>query len=78
MAWECLGGRLPLFPHRQAAELLKTGRLADPGALVEQVRQIHDTARCLEGENITLRAEALRLRHENEFMLRLINERLLP
>lgn len=38
-------------------------------------RHIEDVASALDREVFTLRAENLRLKHENEFMLRLINQK---
>ncbi len=42
---------------------------------VQKYTHLHEQAMRMDMELVTLRAENLRLKHENEFMLRLINER---
>ena len=42
--------------------------------LAHNYREAHDEAMSLEGQLITARDEAMRLRHENEFMLKLIDK----
>lgn len=64
----------PLFSYKLAAHLARTGN-DQVRALVAEAQKLHTTACELDAHVRTLTAENLRLKHENEFMLRLLNER---
>ncbi len=73
MGWETVNGADLEYPFALAAQAVKTGR-EDVCEVVARTRRIYDEAQRLNRQVTELRAENLRLRHENEFMLRLIGE----
>lgn len=74
MPYKTSQGRTVEYPHSLAAKLLSKG-CEDVTALVDASHKIFREMQNLDSELITLREDNKRLKHENEFMLRLINER---
>ncbi len=74
MSWKTVNGTTIEYPFAIAAAAVRLGR-DDVNEIVAATRRIHDQARRLDMQVRDLQAENLRLRHENEFMLRLLNER---
>ena len=77
MPWTTQLGRTLEFPVTLFAEIArspKPGREAVLDALAFTQR-LHNEAVALNNRVCELQAEVLRLKHENEFMLRLLNDR---
>jgi len=74
MPYRTSQGRTVDYPHGIAAKLLHKG-CEDITSLVDATHKLFREMQNLDSELITLREENKRLKHENEFMLRLINAR---
>jgi hypothetical protein len=77
MPWTTASGRTVDFPYPFFAELIRSPN-PSPEAVKKAVDQAHKTHMCaieLNNQVIRLQEEVKRLKHENEFMLRLINDR---
>lgn len=74
MAWTTSHGIKIEYPARVAGKPLKDWDERDK-QWVAKYTHLHAQAMRMDMELVALRAENLRLKHENEFMLRLINER---
>lgn len=77
MPWmTATGGRLD-FPTALWAKIMQAGKLhrEDVMDALNEARRIHEEAISMNSRIIELEAQVLRLKHENEFMLRLVNER---
>lgn len=64
---------IPPFPSFELSRLAQGQTPADPGAVVADLRRVYDAAVRADQQAIYWQCEAQRLRHENEFLLRLIN-----
>ena len=62
------------FPLALAVRASRSGN-EDAMAVAEAAKRLHDEAMRLDALVHELKAENQRLRHENEFMMRLLNER---
>lgn len=74
MPYKTAQGRSVEYPMQLAARLAKNGN-DDTRELVDATHKIFRELQNLDYELTTLHEENKRLKHENEFMLRLINER---
>lgn len=73
MAYRTSQGRIVEYPMAIAAKAAKS--TDDAREIVDKTFAIFRELQNVDMELITLREENKRLKHENEFMLRLINER---
>lgn len=76
MPWKTSTGRTLEYPHALLAKYARSQKLTkdEVSELLYQISNIHEANLELDGLVITLRQDNLRLQHENEFMLRLVNE----
>jgi hypothetical protein len=77
MPWTCaLGSKLewPVKLHAKIARAARPSR-SDVLDVLAQAQRIHTEALRMDNRIHELEAENLRLKHENEFMLRLLNDR---
>ena len=77
MSWTTVHGSRLEFPHAIFAKLLRASRPShdDIYEALDRTRRIQRAAVELSVQVSMLQEEVRRLRHENEFMLRLINDR---
>lgn len=77
MSWDTVGGTNLCFPAALWAKLTHFGKVnrEDVMDALRETQRIHSEAVALNNRVIELEAKVLRLTHENEFMLRLLNER---
>lgn len=69
-------GQAPPFLHTLAAKVVNASSKIDRNdvmAVIEGYRQLHSRYSALLAVNNGLNNDILRLRHENEFMLKLVN-----
>ncbi len=78
MPWVAVTGQTIEFPYALHAKVARAARPArdDVLALVDAAKKIHDVTVQLDARVREVEGENLRLKHENEFMLRLINQKL--
>ena len=74
MPWTNERGTTLEYPFALAAKAARSGN-EDAIAVIEATRRIFDEAMRLDALVRELKAENQRLRHENEFMLRLLADR---
>ena len=74
MAYTTAFGRVVEYPFALAANAVRAGR-DDVNQIVHDTHAIFSALQTADAAVITLRLENQRLKHENEFMLRLINDR---
>lgn len=74
MTWTTSHGAKVEHPWRASGKQPKDWDERDK-QWVQKYTHLHEQAMRMDMELVGLRAENLRLKHENEFMLRLINER---
>ena len=77
MPWTTQLGRTLEFPTAKAAKIAQSQRPSREDALdvVRFAQNLHNEAVALNNRVCELEADVLRLRHENEFMIRLLNDR---
>ena len=77
MPWVPAGGSQIEFPYALWAKLARSRQIRREDVMdaLQESQRIHNEAMRLSSRVVELEAEAIRLRHENEFMLRLINDR---
>jgi hypothetical protein len=77
MPWVTALGKTLHYPTALHAKIARAARPDREDVLdcLAQVRRIHEEAQRMSVRIGELEAENLRLRHENEFMLRLVNAR---
>ena len=78
MHWTTVLGRTIEFPTKTWADLNRAEKLSRDDVMdaLRKSQDVWDAARELDQRVQELQEEASRLRHENEFMLRLINQQL--
>jgi hypothetical protein len=77
MPWTTQLGRTIEFPIAKAAKIARAPRPSREDALdvIRFAQDLHNETVALNNRVCELQAEVLRLRHENEFMVRLLNDR---